>query len=141
MKQELKACPNCGDIPTAIFNAQDSWLYIECCVSMSIQKCDYVEDAMGDGKRWYEHCDENGIYSKEAEEELRKLIVKMWNTRPREAELEKENSELKSGVNKLIKYYSDDLEKNADSYDHFESMTIRMFINRLGEILTDKEEK
>jgi hypothetical protein len=71
---ELKPCPFCGDQPNTSFYG--SHIEISCCISMEIQKSNYL--TIEQRETW-----NNNIYcySDEAEEIAKNKIVSMWNTR------------------------------------------------------------
>jgi hypothetical protein len=71
---ELKSCPFCGEHPT--FHKEGSHSEISCCISMEIQKSDYL--TLGQRSTWNNviYC-----YSEEAEEICDKVIINRWNLR------------------------------------------------------------
>lgn len=71
---ELKPCPFCGDRPT--FENCGTVLDITCCVSMDIQKTDYLTI----GERMTFSYD-TYRYSDEAEAKCLRILTDKWNTR------------------------------------------------------------
>lgn len=70
----LLGCPICGKQPEV--TTDGSSIYIDCCVSMSRQKCDYMtidERGTYDNKTY--------SYAAEIEEKVFNLVADEWNTR------------------------------------------------------------
>lgn len=74
MLMQVLGCPICGEIPHV--STDGSCIDIECCVSMSRQKCDYM--TMEERETWsditYRHSDES-------EKRVLELVISEWNTR------------------------------------------------------------
>lgn len=80
MEQKLKECPFCGEQPEEIDDGSN--IYIECCVSMSLQKCD--ELTLKERGTW-----DNMTYrySTLAEKKVKDILNKQWNTRHQPTEV------------------------------------------------------
>jgi hypothetical protein len=71
---DLLDCPICGNQPTLM--TRGTFIDIECCVSMSRQKSDYM--TMEERQTW---CNNRLTYSDEAEAKVLALVTGEWNTR------------------------------------------------------------
>ena len=71
---EIGACPFCGDYPT--IETLGSCIDIECCVTMSIQKCDVLTIEERQTYNPITH-----LMSRQAEIKALEYIVNNWNTR------------------------------------------------------------
>lgn len=71
---KLKSCPFCGEYPSV--SVIGSCIDIECCVSMSIQKCD--ELTKEERNTW---SNSTAMHSKEAEAKVLGIISTIWNKR------------------------------------------------------------
>lgn len=85
MTDQLKGCPICDEAPQ--FSSVGSCIDIDCCVSMSAQKCDVLQEILdeeGNGLRWSSipaegeyGCDFVGYTDK-----ILANVIGWWNTRP-----------------------------------------------------------
>lgn len=71
---DMKPCPFCGDTPE--LSTVGSCIDIDCCVSMSLQKCD--ELSMEERQTYNP---QTVRYSDEAEQKALDMITERWNTR------------------------------------------------------------
>jgi len=71
---ELKSCPFCGTQPDTY--SKGSHIEILCCVSMEIQKSDYLTIKQRETWNNVIYC-----YSDEVEEIAKNEIISKWNTR------------------------------------------------------------
>lgn len=73
-RMKIKNCPFCGKEPE--INTDGTWIYIECCVSMSTQKSDHL--TIEERNAWN---NEKGAYPKDIEKKCLNEILKDWNRR------------------------------------------------------------
>jgi len=72
--KNLKPCPICGNIPA--YSTVGSYIDIECCVSMSRQKSDYLTSE--ERGKWN---NSTYCYSQKIEIKVLKIVLEEWNTR------------------------------------------------------------
>ncbi len=69
----FKSCPFCGESPS--IETIGTWIEIDCCASMSIQKSDYLDR---DKITWD---NKKHVYDDAAEKKALEVIAGFWNTR------------------------------------------------------------
>lgn len=97
---ELKPCPFCGEQPE--FESEGSHIEISCCISMEIQKSNYLTIEQRETWNNVIYC-----YSDEAEEIAKNEIVSMWNTRYNEPTIKVDEEVFYPS---LPQYFKDNLE-------------------------------
>ena len=97
----LKECPFCGEPPETRFHG--SHIEISCCVSMEIQKSNYLTIEQRETWNNVIYC-----YSDEAEEIAKNEIVSMWNTRYNEPTIKVDEEVV--FYPSLPQYFKDNLE-------------------------------
>lgn len=73
----FKGCPFCGDIPE-VSNA-GTFIEIDCCVSMSFQKSDILDEKFG--KRFFQLNPETLRFDAKIEQIVLDYAKEQWNTR------------------------------------------------------------
>ena len=96
----LKECPFCGEQPNISFDG--SQIEISCCVSMEIQKSNYLTIEQRETWNSVIYC-----YSDEAEEIAKTEIITKWNTRYNEPTIKVEEEISYTSLPKELKAYSE----------------------------------
>jgi hypothetical protein len=91
---ELRECPFCGGEPS--IETIGSCIDIECCVSLSIQKSDYL--TMEERNSWD---NDKAVLAPEVENKVLKIAIDLWNHRPTESKLQQRVRELEEWIGNI----------------------------------------